>query len=113
MQGHMRLVRALAELYNQVAGIKMHAMTDILITVGALAAMQAAIYGIIDDGDEVIVIEPFFDAYDKLVRLAGGVTRYVALRPTKVSHVFALHFIAIFLYTHKYNRSFSRRTECG
>lgn len=62
----------------------MDAMTDILITVGALAAMQAAIHGLIDDGDEVIVVEPFFDSYDKLVHLAGGVPRYVPLRPKKV-----------------------------
>lgn len=59
-------------------------MTDIFITVGALAAMQASIQGIIDDGDEVIVIEPFFDSYDKLVQSAGGIAVYVPLRTQKV-----------------------------
>lgn len=84
IQGHPRLVRALANLYSSVAGIQMDAMDDVLITVGALAAMRAAIHGIVDDGDEVIVIEPFFDSYDKLVLIAGGTPRYVPLRPQKV-----------------------------
>lgn len=83
-QGHPRLVNALAELYYHKSDIRINAMTNILITVGALAAMQAAINGLIDDGDEAIVIEPFFDAYDKLVHLAGGVTKYVSLRPCQV-----------------------------
>lgn len=63
----------------------MNPMTDIFITVGALAAMQATIQGIVDDGDEVIIVEPYFDSYDKLVLLAGGVPRYVPLRPKNVS----------------------------
>lgn len=70
----------------------MNPMTDIFITVGALAAMYASIQGIVDDGDEVIIIEPYFDSYDRLVLLAGGVPKYVPLRPKNVSFIsFDIH----------------------
>lgn len=84
LKGHPRLVKALATLYSIMTDIRIDPMTDIFITVGASAAMQATIQGLVDDGDEVIVVEPFFDSYDKLVRLAGGVAVYVPLRTKKV-----------------------------
>lgn len=34
----------------------------------------------IDDGDEVIVIEPSFDSYEPVVKMCGGIVRYIPLR---------------------------------
>ena len=46
--------------------------TEILVTVGASQAIDLALRAIIDPGDEVIVVEPSFVAYEPLVVLAGG-----------------------------------------
>lgn len=48
---------------------------EILITVGVSEAMDLALRAILNPGDEVIVIEPSYVAYDPLIQLAGGVPR--------------------------------------
>lgn len=46
---------------------------EIIITVGASEAIDLACRAILDPGDEVLIVEPCFVAYEPLVRLAGGV----------------------------------------
>lgn len=52
---------------------------EVLITVGATEGLFAAVQALIDPGDEVVLIEPFYDAYPADVVMAGGVPRYVPL----------------------------------
>jgi aminotransferase len=47
--------------------------TEILVTVGASQAIDLALRATVNPGDEVIVVEPSFVAYESLVTLAGGV----------------------------------------
>ncbi len=54
--------------------------TDVLVTSGATEAMFAAILGLADAGDEVIVFEPVYDTYVPNLIMAGVTPRYVALR---------------------------------
>lgn len=79
-QGHSRLVKALAALYGKIVGHNIDPNDEVLVTVGAMQAIFSAIIGNVDDGDEVIIIEPFFDSYASIVRLAGGTVRYVQLK---------------------------------
>jgi aspartate/methionine/tyrosine aminotransferase len=54
--------------------------TEITVTCGATEGMIAAMLGILDPGDEVIVFEPFYENYGPDAILTGAVPRYVTLR---------------------------------
>ncbi|MFQ3535223.1 MAG: aminotransferase class I/II-fold pyridoxal phosphate-dependent enzyme [Aggregatilineales bacterium] len=54
---------------------------QVLITAGATEAMFAAILGLSDPGDEIIVFQPVYDSYVPNMRMAGVSPRYVNLYP--------------------------------
>ena len=53
---------------------------NVTVTCGATEAMAAAMFAMVDPGEEVIVFEPFYENYGPDVILAGAAPRYVALR---------------------------------
>jgi aminotransferase len=53
--------------------------TQITVTCGATEAMIAAMLGIVDPGDEVVVFEPFYENYGPDAILSGATARYVTL----------------------------------
>ncbi len=53
---------------------------EITITFGATEAMSAAVQSLCEAGDEVVVLEPAYDAYRAVIALAGGVQRRVPVR---------------------------------
>ncbi|MGB3772249.1 MAG: pyridoxal phosphate-dependent aminotransferase [Rhodococcus sp. (in: high G+C Gram-positive bacteria)] len=53
--------------------------SEILVTVGATEAISAAMLGLVEAGDEVVLIEPFYDSYAAAVALAGAQRRTVPL----------------------------------
>lgn len=55
--------------------------TEITITVGATEGLCVAVLTTVDPGDEVIVLEPFFENFLAAVAVAGGRPRFVRLRP--------------------------------
>jgi len=54
---------------------------DVLITFGATEAIAAALLGLCDPGDEVVVLEPYYDSYAACIAFAGALRRPVTLRP--------------------------------
>jgi len=54
---------------------------DVLITFGATEGIAAALLGLCDPGDEVVVLEPYYDSYAACISFAGAVRRPVTLRP--------------------------------
>uniref|UniRef100_A0A1A9WRS4 Aminotransferase class I/classII large domain-containing protein n=1 Tax=Glossina brevipalpis TaxID=37001 RepID=A0A1A9WRS4_9MUSC len=85
--GHMRLVQAISKLYSNLLHRELNPLTEILITSGAYEALYSSIMGHVDVDDEVIIIEPFFDCYEPMVKMAGGKPRFIPLKPTKTEGV--------------------------
>ena len=86
-KGHPRLVTALAELYTKLLNRPqdLDPLKEVLVTDGAYEALFTAILGHVNPGDEVIIIEPYFDCYEPMVRLAGGTPIFISLKPVSVN----------------------------
>jgi kynurenine--oxoglutarate transaminase/cysteine-S-conjugate beta-lyase/glutamine--phenylpyruvate transaminase len=80
--GHPRLVKALATLHSKLQGRDIDPFNEVVTTIGAYSALYQSIQGHVNPGDEVILIEPFFDCYNPMVHIAGGKPIYVPLRPS-------------------------------
>ena len=78
--GTIELRRALATHLERRYGVAYDPATELLITVGASEAVDLALRATCDPGDEVILHEPSYVAYEPAVVFAGGVVRHVATR---------------------------------
>ncbi len=54
---------------------------DVLVTFGATEAIAAALLGLVNPGDDVVVLEPYYDSYAACIAFAGAQRRPVTLRP--------------------------------
>ncbi len=55
--------------------------SEVLVTAGATEAIAAALLALIEPGDEVVALEPYYDSYAACIAMAGGVRVPVTLRP--------------------------------
>jgi N-succinyldiaminopimelate aminotransferase len=81
LPGMPELLAAAARAKGSLLGREIDPSRHIQITVGATEALFAVMQAFIAPGDEVILIEPFYDAYPADVQMAGGTPVYVPLLP--------------------------------
>ena len=79
--GVPRLRNAIAATWGATYGREIDPDSEVTVTTGATEGMLAALLALVDPGDEVILFEPFYDAYVGDITYAGGVPRYVTLQP--------------------------------
>ncbi|BDG37274.1 aminotransferase [Saccharococcus caldoxylosilyticus] len=93
--GLLELRQEIAAYLMRKFHVEYNPETEVLVTVGASQALDLAMRAIINPGDEVIVVEPCFVAYEPLVALAGGMPVLVEthgddhfkLRPEQIEQV--------------------------
>ncbi|MCX7521973.1 pyridoxal phosphate-dependent aminotransferase [Microbacterium sp. STN6] len=73
------LRQAVAEHQERFYGISLDSDREILVTAGATEAIAATLLALLEPGDEVVTLEPFYDAYGALIALAGAQHRTVPL----------------------------------
>ena len=81
MMGLPVLRTAIAAHYARHQGLALDPTREVMVTSGATEALAAALLATIRPGDEVVLLEPAYDAYLPLVLRAGGVPRFVSLEP--------------------------------
>ncbi|MDQ0472551.1 aminotransferase [Labrys wisconsinensis] len=81
MMGLPDLRRAVAAHYRRFQDLDLDAEREVMVTSGATEALAGALMALIEPGDEVVLLQPMYDAYLPLVRRAGGVPRFVTLAP--------------------------------
>ncbi len=80
MRGLPALRQAIASFYAREQGLALDER-EVLVTSGATEALAAAILSLVRPGDEVVLVQPLYDAYLPLVLRAGGIARFVNLTP--------------------------------
>lgn len=81
MMGMAALRQAVAAHNRRFYGLEVDWQTEVLITSGATEALLDCFMGLLDAGDEVVLLEPAYDTYAPVIRRLGAVPRSVRLVP--------------------------------
>src|SRR5437588_5994985 len=80
--GSKTLRDALSKTYADLYGMAVDPETMLTVTCGSTEAMVSTLLAIVDPGDEVIVLEPFYENYGPDAAICGAKPVFVPLRPT-------------------------------
>jgi aspartate aminotransferase len=76
-RGELNFREAVAEKLRRDNALQYHPGTEILATTGATFGIYAALGALLNEGDEVLLPDPVYDAYQSPIRLCGGRVRSV------------------------------------
>jgi aspartate/methionine/tyrosine aminotransferase len=71
--GTPNLRQEISNYYKSFYSLNYNPESEITVTVGATEAIYLVITALINPGDEVIVLEPFYDSYVASIKMAGGI----------------------------------------
>lgn len=87
-RGERALREAVAATLAAQHGVSYDPVSEVLVTTGATLGIYAALMALLSEGDEVLLPDPIYDAYQSPIRLAGGRSR--AVPPTVVGGRFTI-----------------------
>ncbi|MFE5367048.1 pyridoxal phosphate-dependent aminotransferase [Streptomyces mirabilis] len=79
--GVPELRTAIAAHQKQRYGLAYDPDREVLVTAGATEAIAASLLALVEPGDEVVALEPYYDSYAASIAMAGGTRIPVTLRP--------------------------------
>jgi N-succinyldiaminopimelate aminotransferase len=80
MRGLPELRGAIRDYYARTQGLAL-ADESVVVTSGGTEALAATLFALVQPGDEVVLVQPLYDAYLPLVEWAGGKAKFVSLTP--------------------------------
>jgi len=79
--GVPELRTAIAAHQSTRYGLSYDPDTEVLVTAGATEAIAATLLALLEPGDEVVALEPYYDSYAACIAMAGARRVPVTLRP--------------------------------
>jgi aminotransferase len=78
--GARSLRQAIAAKFTRLYGVPVDPEREVTVTCGSTEAMIATLLAVLDPGDEVVVLEPFYENYGPDAILSGATPRFVKMR---------------------------------
>ena len=78
MQGDPELREAIAAYQSRISGVPV-SPSEVLVTAGGTGAISASMMGLLDEGDEIIILDPCYSLYADVARVVGVRTVFVPL----------------------------------
>lgn len=79
MTGFPELLTKIGNLIESSYGRSINPGTELLITAGATQGIFTSILALVDQGQEVVVLDPSYDCYEPAILLAGGISKRISL----------------------------------
>lgn len=83
MMGVPELRQAVARHNRRFYGLEVAWEEEVMVTSGATEALASCLLGLLNPGDEAVLLEPLYDSYLPIIRLSGARPRVVRLDPPR------------------------------